>query len=248
MKNLILILLFVSLAPLQCQGQSTIDISKLPKTFVGLLLAGNQSWLTSSGTNLPYAGAQNTEISTDPKFGYKIGVMMRHELGRRLFLECSPAYVYDQTSYNRDYTNDYPISLTYHSSFSWLELPLAINYSFINKDKFSLFAGVGFAARKLVESRMSFTTTLGNGFSASGTSDGRVNDWNFLPSVQIGGNIWISDASKLTVCLTYQRSTMEFYKKSTYPPAYAVSYEAPDYALNSFQLAVAYLVNIRSLK
>ena len=95
---------------------------------------------------------------------------------------------------------------------------------------------------------MSLTNTLANGFSVSGTSDGRVNEWNFLPSVQLGGNIWISDASKLTLSLTYQRSTMEFYKKQTYLPAIAVSFEAPDYALNSFQLSVAYLVNIRSLK
>lgn len=251
MKRYTFILYLAFFAPISSWAQSTDAEPKKCEIFVGLLLSGNQSWLTGDNYAGPgsYAGMK-TEADTGYKFGYKLGLTVSYELSKRFSLESSPAYVFEQSNHRVEIgaTNDnITTSFTdFRPMFSWLELPAIVNYAFVRTKKLSVYLGSGIAIRKLIKSEMKVTTTLGNGFSVSGTFDGLANDWNLFPTIQLGGNFRLSDISRLTVLMSYQRSLSRLYKTPDRSPDLAVF--DPDYAQNSFALSIGYSVNVKSLK
>ena len=239
MKRFILFLLFACLAQPFCLAQSPVESPKTSNTFIGLLVAGNQSWFT--GLDFSGVGAsagQNTNGRTDPEFGYKFGITVNHELSARFSMECSPGYVFEQSNHRNDFTD-------FHLSLSWVELPVTINYSFTLKKNLSVFVGSGFAVRKLTKSVMKITTTLSNGFSVNGSYDENINEWNVFPTIQLGGNIRLSDISRLTVLFAYQRSLSKLFRPSNLPPSINATSVDLDFTQNSFTCSMAYSVNVR---
>lgn len=189
--------------------------------------------------------------------GYKVGLNLYHKLSPHFFLEFNPAYVFQQFEIHQAISVDssffpYPIAtVTFdsQSSFSWIELPVAISYSYALNEKVSLVGGLGMAVRNLLNSEIKAKTTLGNGFTASGTFDGRASEWSWFPSVNLGAIIRTSEISRLSFKMSYERNVSKLYR-SPEPPPPGADYIAPDLDifLNSIGLSVAYSVDIRSLK
>jgi hypothetical protein len=191
--------------------------------------------------------------SGQPGFGYKAGCTFSREISSLFFIETSLGYVFEQSQNSFQWVSSDPFNPIFsysdwRNSFSWIELPVVVNFSFWRKGRQSLFVGAGLSTRRLLTSSMEGSTLYGSGFAVASSVNSRVNEWNFFPIVQVGGHFSVSDLSRLTVMLSYQRSISRLFKTASLPPGAVSQIGDPDFTQNAITLSVAYSVNWSSLR
>jgi len=193
---------------------------------------------------------RSVTTKADPGIGYKIGIQADYELSK-LVLAFSPGYVFEQSTQDIGWLlsdgSSAPDHLRIQYSFSWLDLPLTINYSFYRKDGFACYAGVGMTFRYLLNSGEKSDVTLGNGFTVSGTTDMAKYDWMFSPTFQVGAYWYLSETSKLDLKIGYQRSITRLYQKPQPVAGYNLRLSDFDNRQNSLSLSLAYTVPLKHL-
>ncbi len=134
-----------------------------------------------------------------------------------------------------------------HTSNSWLEMPVILNFTFQRKHQLPLFIGIGISARRLINASADVSALLGNGFTMNSTVDPGVNEWNFYPTVQAGGHFRLSQTSRLAVAVSYQQSISSWYKSSNLPAGADSYFGNPDFKQHSINLGFTYFTNLSSL-
>ncbi|MBL7847449.1 MAG: outer membrane beta-barrel protein [Cyclobacteriaceae bacterium] len=229
-------------------GQTEASLSR-SKTFVGFYFSGNQSWMTINGGN-----NSSAVFSKEAGFGFNTGFTLIHELSSRFSIESSLGYVREtnQNSFQWVSVSGDPNAVVSYSdwrnSFTWLELPVIVNFTLWRKGTQSLFVGGGLSTRRLLSSVLEISTLMGNGFMVASSRTDMVNEWNFFPTVQAGAHFNISDQSRLTVAVSYQRSITKLFKTTNAPTGAVSQYGDADFTQNALNLTVAYTVNWDSLR
>lgn len=227
-------------------GQTEASLSR-SKTFVGFYFSGNQSWITiNDGNN------SSAVFSKEAGFGFNTGFTLIHELSSRFSIESSLGYVRETNQSSFQWVSTDPSSVISYSnwrnSLYWLELPVAMNFTFWQKGNQSLFVGVGLSTRRLLTSTIGVSTMLGNGFMVVSSVNDMVNEWNFFPIAKVGGHFDLSDQSRLTVMVSYQRSISRLFMTPSVPAGAVSRFGDTDFTQNSIILTVAYTVNWDSLR
>ncbi|MBL7849919.1 MAG: outer membrane beta-barrel protein [Cyclobacteriaceae bacterium] len=216
-------------------------------TRLGFYFSGNLSYLTANNIEGP-----TVRYLKEPGAGYKAGVTIHHGLSSRFTLETSLGYVFERSNYRFERWGGNPSAMVAyseaHSTYSWLEVPLSLNYAFWRRDKVSYFAGIGLSVRKLLKASTDVSVLLGNGFTFNSSLNSGVNEWNFFPTIQAGCHFELSDNSRLTVLASYQQSISSWYQTSGIPPGADSHYGNPDFVQHCINLGVVYSVNLKSLK
>jgi len=193
---------------------------------------------------------RSVTTKADPGIGYKVGIQADYEQGRFVFA-FSPGYVFEQSSQEIGWLLSDGSSAPEHQriqySFSWLDMPVTVSYRFYKRDGFACYAGVGMTFRYRLSSREKFDTTLGNGFTVSGTADIAKYDWMFSPTFQIGAYWRLSETSKLDLKIGYQRSINRLYQKPQPAAGYNFQFSDFDNRQNNLSLIVAYTVRLNHL-
>lgn len=214
---------------------------------MGFYFSGNQSWMTINDGN-----SSSAVFSKEAGFGFNSGFTLIHELSSRFSIESSLGYVRETNQSSFQWVSTDPSSVISYSnwsnSFYWLDLPVAVNYTFWRKGNQSLFVGAGLSTRRLLTSTIGVSTMSGNGFLVVSSLTDMVNEWNFFPTVQAGAHFNVSDQSRLTVVVSYQRSIAKFFKTTSVPAGAVSQYGDADFTQNAINLTVAYTVNWDSLR
>jgi hypothetical protein len=228
-----------------CLGQVPQTPSQSP-TLLGLFFSGNQSWLTGNKPDNP-----SINYSSEPGLGFKAGAALHHEISPRFFIETSLAYVWEQNKYRVEQVGGNPaMVLAYsdvHTSYSWLEMPVILNFTFQHNHQLPFFIGMGISVRRLVNASADVSALLGNGFTMHSTLDPGVDEWNFFPTLQAGCHFRLSQASRLAVAVSYQQSISNWYKTSDLPAGADSYFGNPDFRQHSINLGITYFTSLSSL-
>lgn len=234
-------MLFVSFA---CFGQTTEPSSLGSRIFVGINAAPNLSWLTGP-EQPPYT------VSATPGLGYRLGGTVIYGISPHVSLEFSPGYVFEKNSrYAVRQVSDgspAPGYMDVKYKFSWLEMPLLMNYSIMSKGSLTWYAGAGISVRYRTYSKAEGTTMLGSGLMVNGTVDGDGNDWLFSPVIQTGAKFALSPQSRLDLKISYQRSITPLYNGLDASPGfdYQVATKPDEIRLNNLCINVVYTVRMK---
>lgn len=201
------------------------------KMFVGLVVGGNSSWLRSDETG-----------SNTPGLGFKSGLSAAYELSPHFFLQSSLDYLSEKNITTSSYPNG---AITTETKYSWVELPVTINYVFFHKKGTSIFLGSGVSIRRSIAYNQ---TNITPNPAYDVFYFGEINSWNTFPIVQLGTTIETSGHHRISLMVSYQSNAFKLFPPKLSGPA-VVGYTiySPDYKLNSVSLTLYYSFNLRSL-
>ena len=153
------------------------------KFHFGLIGSINVSTLDIA-SNTRYYASQPSEENI-PKIGFKTGAFVNYDLSKHFFLSSGLSYVTNNTKIK------YPIFalgnssaeyLTSNDFYSWIEMPVNINYTINPKSSCKIFVGSGFSIRRLLNAtreiimESSSSANIATGPERSITS--ALNDWS----------------------------------------------------------------------
>lgn len=200
-----------------------------------------------TGTNLP-----SYTTSATPGLGYRVGASVVYGISSRVSLDFAPGYVFEksarQTSHELSDGTPAPDHSNGRYTFSWLEMPVFMNYSMLSKGNISWYIGAGISVRNRIYSQEQISQTLGNGFTVDGTYDEAKNNWLFSTIIQVGTKFALPSQSILDLKISYQRSVTPLYKQLSAPPPginYQVSEKPEEIRLNNLSVTVTYIVQLK---
>jgi hypothetical protein len=132
--------------------------------------------------------------------------------------------------------------LDYDWEYSWAEVTGIVSYLTVVKEKFDLFTGIGFTARRLLEAKLSGELVSSNGNRADFSDHsvyGQTNTWNYLLPIQAGLNFHRASGSSIQTSLEAQ---IGLRNRSYYPGS--ANDVLPNEKLLGVSLKVAYLFQI----
>lgn len=227
--NKVAVILFLLVSFIPCAGQS--DQGK--QALWGFYFTGNQSWLALDNTL-----RSNASYAAEPGFGYKAGINFQQELSSTIFIQASLGYVREQYGYRFE-TGTAASSMDVQNEVSWLELPCNVNYVFLRKPTWQAFVGAGVSVRRQLSASGSATALLGNGFTFESSVDPGVREWTFLPGIQAGCQLFLSQHSRISFALSYQQNVSNWYNSVALPEGVDPQWDSPN-RMRSITLGVTY--------
>lgn len=215
------------------QEQSNFLIKNEPS--FGVVIGGNVSWLSS--LSIP-----NNTL----KPGFSFGLSSLYPVSPKMFINCSIAFSKERNSTKNKLDSaqpDYYIEKL--MKYSWIELPMTFNYSFINKEKIKVFGGAGLSVARLLNSEITVTTQTTLKTSATFPYYDRTNPWNFFPRLQMGMIIRLSQNDFLMMTVFYQGSLNELYKPVPIHPIYDFSIVEEEMRLNVIGFDLQYTTKLK---
>jgi len=181
--------------------------------------------------------------------GFHIGLGAKFNLSKRFFLIGQASFIkqFTKYSYNNLFTSD-SIGSSHGSvettnSYSWIALPMQVNYLIGNNKTKNFFFGLGFSPRRLLSSKTNIIYYRPGGPVVNGSPIGdRNNEWNLFASVQTGFRLSLNQGGTVLISLSYERSIFDVEKKYTLPANSTFDYNYVNSAtkMNSFSLGVSY--------
>jgi len=173
--------------------------------------------------------------------GFQSGLGAKVNLKRNFFLTGQVLYIKQSTKYSSapsTYSSGATFEMT--SSFSWMAMPIQLNYLMGGKTK-NFFFGLGFSSRRLLSAKEDLQTTWSSGAGAvsSSVSD-RTNDWNIFSTAQTGMRFPLKQGGSILVLVSYERNISDLQKTLPTNPYSTYVYDDSFAKLNSLSLGVSY--------
>jgi hypothetical protein len=184
-----------------------------PKKFhFGILGSINASTLDISNSSPAYSFTVTPE--NIPKIGYKAGAFVNYNLSKHFFLSSGLSFATSKTKIkeSRFFLDESSIA---ESFYSWIEMPLNMNYIINPKSSCKIFVGSGFSIRRLLNatSNISYesasSVTTATGFEISIYS--QLNDWSLMGTVHLGVQLPISEKNSFLLSISIERSLFNMY-------------------------------------
>lgn len=196
--------------------------------------------------NATQGGFTSSSSEKIPTIGYKAGFLVRYTLSKRFFVNGGLSYASENTkiktvSFNPD--DDLDIVQRY----SWLEVPLNINFKINPKSINYFFVGVGVSPRRLLKASEQFTlvrTGIGNQIVGDQVSnENTLNDWNMLGTGCVGFNWQFSSKATFVFSLYFERNLFKLVRDVDLNTTTSFQYQTVlyDYRINTFSFNIAYL-------
>ena len=197
---------------LAAQADQDFFINK--KFYLGIASGPNVSW--QSSTNYP---------SSAPKAGYSAGLTILYPISEKLFLANSVLFTKERNSaksQSQDFPDSYQLNVM---TYSWAEMPLTLNYSFVNKGMFKIFFGTGISVARLLNAEQKTTEAMGSSKSrATHPLYNSIHSWNFFPRLQTGLAIKLSDHDILSMTIFCQTNGRKLEKPFQLDPNSILDY------------------------
>lgn len=225
-------LFFTTLEMLAQPSDGILDKSHV---YFGIITGGNASWLSS-----------NSMPNNTPKIGFNAGLSILYPVSSRMFINSSIVFIKEMNSTKNELDPmlpDYYIEKL--MKFSWIELPMTFNYSFINKEKIKVLGGAGLSVARLLNSEITVTTQTTLKSSATFPYNDRTNPWNIFPRLQMGMIIRLSENDFLIMTVFYQGSSNELYKPVPVNSIYAFSIVEEERRLNVIGFDLQYTTKLK---
>lgn len=135
------------------------------------------------GTNVSKL-LNNSSEQIKARAGYLVGPRVDYFLTAKFALGGGLLYVNERTLT----TNSFYFSggsLDILSRFSWLEMPLSCDYFILDKEVYSISAGLGLSVARLLASELTITTRTSLTSSAVISYYDQTIPWNFFPRIQV---------------------------------------------------------------
>jgi len=173
--------------------------------------------------------------------GFQSGLGAKVYLNRNFFLTGQVSYIKQSTKYSSapsTYSSGATFEMT--SSFSWMAMPIQLNYLMGGKTK-NFFFGLGFSPRRSLSAKEDLQTTWSSGAAAvnSSVSD-RTNDWNIFSTAQTGMRFPLKQGGSILVLVSYERNISNLQKPLPTSPTFNYIYDDSSAKLNSFSLGLSY--------
>ena len=215
MKYIFIILSLLQMSfNLSAQADKDFFVNK--KFYLGFTSGANAT--LQSRTNYP---------SSIPKLGYSAGVTALYPISQKLFLTNSVLFTKERNStkfqlFASTSPDSYQLNVM---TYSWAELPLTLNYSFVNKEKFKIFLGTGISVARLLNAEQKTTVFIGSSKSSvTYLLYNSIHSWNFFPRLQTGLAIKLSDHDILSMTIFCQANARKLEKPVMLSPNSILDY------------------------
>ncbi len=184
----------------------------------------------TSGPNVSRQSSRNYPTST-PKAGFGAGLSILYPISQKLFLTNSVLFTKERNStkfqlFASTSPDSYQLNVM---AYSWAEMPLTLNYSFVNKGKFKIFFGTGISVAKLLTAEQKTTVFIGASKSiASYPFNNSFHSWNFFPRLQTVMAIKLSDHDILSMTIFCQTNARKLEKPMLMDPNSILDYNVTD--------------------
>jgi hypothetical protein len=206
------------------------------------------------GVNYLFVTPKMQSGSQSSVTGFNAGLITNYTVSKRFSVSTRLSFVKEGWKYKddrifQDSSGTPEASLVATNSYSWLSMPIHLNYFFRPEMPTSFFVGLGCSPRRSLSSGTKIEThRVGtvNG-AESGSSINFSNDWNFLASFQAGVQFSLPRGGKVLTTLTYERGLTDLNKKQELPAnsvtaTYNYGYQ-PSHSLkiNSLSIGISYI-------
>ncbi len=173
--------------------------------------------------------------------GFQIGLGTKLNLSKKIFLTGQVSYIKQSSKYSNSGFASGTSTFEATYSFSWMAVPIQVNYLIGGSKTKNFFFGLGFSPRRLVSAKEDVYTTWNNGAGAvSGSVSNRTNDWNLFSTAQTGVRFSLKQGGAILLLLSYERNIFDLQKRLPMNPLFDYNYDDSSAKLNSFSLGINY--------